>query len=149
MYSLSKIKIDDICKSYLVSSSTMHRIIKEFDNWTDSMALMASVRCKKIIHYPSVQKWIKEFIEKESSWFTSIEVRDYIQKSIGLIVPLHQVRRHLKHIHNLSFKKGSSRPVNLNTERVALLKQLFWIKLSKELQRVKVLINIDESSISA
>ena len=148
MYSLSKTKIDDICKAYSVSNSTMNRIIKEFENWKDSSNLMTSVRWKTVIKYPSVQKLIKEYIEKESSWFTSIDVRNYVKKSIGISVSLHQIRRHLKTIHNLSFKKGSSRPISLNTERIALLKQLFWIKLSKELEGVKVLVNLDESSIS-
>ena len=72
MYSLSKTKIDDICKAYSVSNSTMNRIIKEFENWKDSSNLLTSVRLKTVIKYPSIQKLIKEYIEKESSWFNQL-----------------------------------------------------------------------------
>ena len=125
MYSLSKTKIDDKSKSYSVNNSTMNRIIKEFENWKDSLNLMTSERWKTVIKYQSVQKLIKEYIEKESSWFTSIDVRNYVKKSIGISISLYQIRWHLKTIHNLSFKKGSIRPLSLNTEKIALLKQLF------------------------
>ena len=126
----------------------MHRIIKDFESWKTSFALMTSVRWKKMINYPSVQKWIKEYIERESAWFTSLDVRNYVKEKIGVSVPPHQIRLHLKTVHNLSFKKGSSRPINSNTERITLLKQLYRIKLSKELQEVKILVNMNESTIS-
>ena len=142
MHSLSKLKINDICQNCLVNSSNMHRIIKNFESWNTSFTLMTSVRWMKVINYPSVQKWIKEYIERESGWFTSLDIRNYVKKKLGVSVSSHQIRLHLKITNNLSFKKGSSLPIKSNTEKITLF------KLSKELQEVKILINMDERKIS-
>ena len=63
-------------------------------------------------------------------------------------LPLHQIRQSLKYNHNLSYKKARSRPIKLNKEKLFLLGQLFWIKLVKELENIRILINLDEWAIS-
>ena len=47
-----------------------------------------------------------------------------------------------------SYKRCSSRPLNLNTELRKLKKILFWVKLLKTIRRSSLLVNIDESTIS-
>ena len=63
-------------------------------------------------------------------------------------IPLHQIRHHLKQVHNLSYKKGNPRPALLETERIILLKRLFCVKLAQRLFEVRILVNIDESTIN-
>ena len=48
----------------------------------------------------------------------------------------------------LSYKKGSSRPVNVDLRRVDLCRHLFSIRLVSKLRRVKVLVNVDEANIN-
>ena len=57
---------------------------------------------KKQINYPGVQKCIKEFINKESGWFTAV-LKPHIIDKVGIKVPLHQIRSQLNIVHNLSF----------------------------------------------
>ena len=109
---------------------------------------MKSIKWKRQINYPGVQKWIKEYIANESGWFTAADLRSHIFDKVGIEIPLHQIRNQLKLVHNLSYKKGSSRPVTIDTKRINIQKQLFCLKLSKELQNIELLVNLDESSIS-
>ena len=64
---------------------------------------MNSIRCKRQINYPGVQKCIKEFINSESGWFTAADLKSHIINEVGIKVPLHQIRSQLKIVHNLSF----------------------------------------------
>ena len=63
-----------------------------------------------------------------------------------IVIPLQQIRKHLKKKEHLSYKKGSSRPIDLNADRLRLLKILLWVKLAQKLPEIKMLINVDESS---
>ena len=49
---------------------------------------------------------------------------------------------------HLSNKKRSTSPISLNAQNLVLMKQLFWIKLAKQIKDVKMLINIYESWFS-
>ena len=145
---IDKLTPNEISRECNVSISIVNRIIACFESWANKMSVLSSIRCKKTINYPAVQAWIKKYIEKEFGWFTSIDVRSYVKDQLSIILPLHQVRNHLKLCHNLSVKKGRSRSIQLNKRKLMLLKQLLWIKLTKELHNVKILINLDESTIS-
>ena len=54
-----------------------------------------------------------------------------------------QITNHLKLEHNLSYKKGNPRPIDLDTKRIELFKILFSIKIAKRMPKIKLLINID------
>ena len=49
---------------------------------------------------------------------------------------------------NLNYKKGNKRPLNLDKERHNLLQQLYAVMLAKQLPNIKLLLNIDESTIN-
>ena len=80
--------------------------------------------------------------------FTSEDVRIYIKRKLSVLIPVHQIRRNLKTNEHLSFKKGSLRPLSLDSKKLELRKQLFWVLLAHRLSEIKIQINIDESSFS-
>ena len=67
---------------------------------------------------------------------------------MSITIPLDKIIKYLKQKEHLSYKKGNSRSTDLDDERVKLLKKLFWLKILETLSGIKVLINIDESSIA-
>ena len=91
---------------------------------------------------------MKEFIDNTSECFTSVNVNSYIKEKLCIDLPLHHIRQSLKYDHNLCYKMGRNRPIKLNQEKLVLLTQLFWIKLVKELENIRILINLDEWTIS-
>ena len=60
---------------------------------------------------------------------------------------MHQIRKHLKKDRQ-SYKKENSRIINLDTSRVKFLRQLFRVRDTKQILEIKMLININESSIT-
>ena len=48
----------------------------------------------------------------------------------------------------LSYKRGNSHPLNLDIIRVKLLWLLFWVRIAKNISEIKMLINIDKSSLT-
>ena len=85
---------------------------------------------------------------KQTGCFTAEHVKTHIMNKYRVAIRLHQIRHHFKHIHNLSYKKGNPRPALLDTERIKLLIRLFCAKLAQRLTEVRILVNIDESTIS-
>ena len=100
-----------------------------------------------MIESPLVVKWIADYIPKQTKCFTAAHIQAHIIKEHLIVIPLHQIRQHLKLAHNLSYKKGNPRPALLDTNRIRFIKQLFCVKFARRLSDVKILVNIDESTI--
>ena len=145
-YQYEKSTLSQIWQKFGVSFSTTRRIIKQFSLNIRRQEVFSKIRWRKNIDSHIMTEWISDFVRKQTGWFDSIDVQRYIKSKLLIFIPLHQIRKNLKRKEHLSFKKGSSRPVTLNTERLKLLKSLFWVKLSQKLPEIKMLINVDESS---
>ena len=104
---------------------------------------------KKIHSIKVVSKWISKFASEQAGCFTSIDVQRHVKNQLLIFVPLHQIRQHLKEKDRLSYKKGNPRPINLDLSRVRLLRQLFCVRIAKHIPDVQMLINIDETTITA
>ena len=148
LHILNSMEAWEISAEFNMSISTIRRIIACFGKCWSIMTIFKSIRCKRSINYPAVQKLIKEFVDNNTECFTSADVSSYVHEKLWINIPLHQIRRHLHDEHNLSFKKRRFRPIKLNQKKLSLLKQLFWVKLAKELKNIKVLVNLDECTIS-
>ena len=138
-------EVRDICQIFGVSISTVKRIIRQFSSNTWRKDIFKGIRWRKMISSPLISDWISEFVKAKTGNFISQDVRVCIQEKLAVLIPLHQIRKHLKKKEHLSYKKGSSRPISLNVERLKLMKQLFWVKLAYQLNKIKILLNIDES----
>ena len=105
---------------------------------------------KKIIIIISkkVKQWISNSVSNQTEWFTAADVQGQIRDRLLVSVPLHQIRKHLKSNEGQSYKKGNLRPLNLDMIRVELLRRLFWVRIAKSISGIKMLVNIDESSVT-
>ena len=130
------------------STSTIRRIIEEFRSNIKRSEIYTNIRWRKSIKSRAVSKWISKFASDQTGCFTSADVQRHVKNQLLIWVPLHQIRKHLKEKDRLSYKKGNPRPINLDVSRVKLLKQLFWIRIAKKVSNIRMLINIDESSIT-
>ena len=131
-----------------ISMSTIRRIIQDFSSNIDRSRIYKKIRWRKLIQSKTVMQYISKFASWQTGCFTAADVQEYIKDQLLVSIPLHQIRKHLKINEKLSYKKGNPRPVNLDVSRVKLLKQLFWIRFANQLSGIKMLINIDESSIT-
>ena len=95
-----------------------------------------------------IQKYVREYIEEISTPFWVDDIAKYLKSKLGISVQLHQLRNFMKKKLWLAYKKGASRPSNLNKKIVGSLKCLFWIRLVKNLSTIKTIINIDESCLN-
>ena len=140
--------INQICQKYDVSISTVKRIIREFNANVKREEIYSKIRNKKMIWLIEVEKWISGFIWSKIGRFTSLDVQKHIMKKLSILIPRNQIWKHLKFIRNLSYKKESARPFTINANKIQLQKQLFWTKLAQHLYKLKILINLDESTTS-
>ena len=95
----------EISAEHNVSLLTIRRIVATFDECRDTTALFKSIRWKRSINYPEVQRWIKEFVDNVSEWFTSNDVFTYVKERLCISIPLHQIRKDLRDTHNLALKR--------------------------------------------
>ena len=89
-----------------------------------------------------------KFIESHNDPFTSNDIIHAVRKRFWIILQKHQLIQFLKEHLNLSFKKGTSRPSNINHKRLDSLKWLFSVRLTKRITDHSLIVNIDESTFS-
>ena len=130
------------------SMPTIRGIISKFSTNFKRSEIYSKVRCKRLIEIKAIAKSILKYVLTQTGWFESKDVQDHIMNSLSVTIPLHQIRKYLKQKEHLSYKKGNSRPITLNIDRVELLRNPFWIKIASRLSEIKLLINIDECSIT-
>ena len=130
-----------------VSISTIRRIFMEFSTNVKRSEIYSKIRCKRLIESEQIAKLIFNYVKNQTGWFTAKNVQDHIKNELSVMIPLHQIRKHLKLKEGLSFQKGNSRPININIDQVKLLQKLFWVKIANILPGMKLLISIDESLI--
>ena len=101
-----------------------------------------------MIHQPRVKKWIYDYVNAQQNCFNSSDVQNFIKSKLRIKIPTRQIVESLMIDHNLSFKRGNPRPVDLDSKRIDFLKKLFCAKIAKQLSTIKILISIDEISIN-
>ena len=99
-------------------------------------------------YFDPIAKFIKYFIKNQKVSFDIKELQRRIRQELNLDVDYSIIRGILKKIFNLSYKKGSPRPQNMNTERQGNLWKLFWREVVNMMRSDTLIINIDEVSIS-
>ena len=110
--------------------------------------IYTKIRCRSQIKQTFVQDSIRGFVDKRCSPFFALEVQNHIKLELGILLQLHQIRSFMKTSLNISYKKGNKLQLNLDREMHNLLQQLFTVMLVKQLSNIKLLPNIDESTIN-
>ena len=71
-------------------------------------------RSGKIMHSTVVRKCINNFISSDSGPFWSRDVAKAVKQDLRISLQVHNLIKYMKKNLGLSFKKGTSRPANLN-----------------------------------
>ena len=95
-----------------------------------------------------ITEFIKVFIKNQKESFDIKKLQRRIKYELSLNVDYFIIRHILKKIFDLSYKKGSSRPQNMNTERQNNLWKLLWREVASITKINTTIINIDEISLS-
>ena len=131
-----------------VNMSTIRRIMQDFNSNIVRSDIYKNIRWRKIIQSKKVMQWISKFVSNQTGWFTAKDVQLQTKDQLLVSIPLNQIRKHLKNREGLSYKRGNPRPLNLDIIRVKLLRRLFWVRIAKNISEIKMMINIDESSVT-
>ena len=131
-----------------VSLSTVKRIEQDFKLNPFSDSLVFSRNGWKFAKSEWLLKIVEEFIKQTKTAFTARSIQIYIRNKVKVLLPLHKIRNILKSEFHLSFKKGSSRRVDLNIDKMRYSKSLFTIEFIKSLSEADIILNLDESTIS-
>ena len=131
-----------------VSLSTVKRIEQDFKHNPFSDSLVFSRNGWNFAKSEWLLKIVEEFIKQTKTTFTVRSIQIYIRNKVKVLLPLHKIRNILKSEFHLSFKKGSSRRVDLNIDKMRYSKLLFTIEFIKSLNEADIILNFDESTIS-
>ena len=137
-----------IKSKYSLSESTLNRIKAMFESGNPSAQLARDKLGIKIFQSRLVKRIAWDFILKQETPFCAKDVWDYIERRLKTRIDAKLMTKFMKFELNLSFKKATSRPLNLNVKSQHLLQILFSIRLVKQLEKWECIINIDEASIS-
>ena len=130
------------------SESTIKRIVKMFEEWTQIVRPDTSKIEIKIFKSKKIRKATTDFILNKETPFTSKDVCAYLKNRLDVDIDSRTEARYMKNSLSMSFKKASSRPTQIDTLRIHRLKVLYSIILSKQLNSWKWIVNVDESSFS-
>ena len=139
---------NEIAMKYKLSDTTIESIMREFSLHFHIPKLEDFKKSNRIMYSPEIQKFISEFIKHNHEPFSSKDVIKAVRKDLEISLESHHLIKYMKENMNLSFKKETSRPSNLNRERQLIFKWLFCIRIAKRISDKMILINIDESSFS-
>ena len=93
-------------------------------------------------------KVVSEFHRKSNSPYLTKDVSKYESSRFNMNIPIHVIKETISKILNLSFKKGKSRKIRLDSMKQSHIKCLFAVKLVKAMNDFSILINIDETLFS-
>ena len=146
MYVYKRIKegeeISHISNRIGIALSTAKKIIRTIQAYPSKNKIFTSIRCKKRIYQQAVKNWIADNVRAQKNWFNTSDFQDFIKNKLLVHIPISQITENLKSRHRLSFKKGTSRLVELDTIKIKLLKILYCWKKTKQIENIKLLITM-------
>ena len=134
--------------SYNLSQATLNRIIKVFETREHIESDIYSNWGSKVVDSRLINSTLNSYITKTKTPFTTKLVRQHIKNELGVMLSMELTRRMMKKHHHLVYKRGVSRSINLNRDKLKLSKYLYFVHFWKLLKWCEVLVNIDEWSIS-
>ena len=143
-----RIPIKDIKAKYMVSSSTLKRIMTISDRKLDEDSMDYSKMGRKIFKSKKVNKRVSKFVYSQEVPFRSVDVWRYIYQTMELRVTKNQVSDFMKQHLGMPFKRASSKPIKLDTQILYEMQKLFVVLLAEQLERRSWIVNIDECSTS-
>ena len=132
-----------IKSKYSLSDATLRRIKYLFQSAKPILKVPRDALGIKIFQSRIVKSESWSFIRKQESQFTSKDAWQHLEKPLDVKVSSKAMAKFMNSQLSLSFKKVTSRPLNLNIKRQHLLKILFSVRVSKQLEKWEWIMNID------
>ena len=134
-------------KFWVKSQLDFERISNTILNPQESM----SWKVKPILRMGKELKWhrmkpriCKYYWRTATSTFDSVDIRNQIKHDLGMTIECKNIKEILKNKLNFSFKKWSSRPINIESQRLNLIRTLYVIEFISLWELDTLIINIDE-----
>ena len=137
-----------IAYKYNLSLGTLYNIRREFEAPIPGLPLGKPITDRNLVESSVIQNLVRNFLCTFKTPWTSKDIWDYILRTTGTVIHERTIRKILKEVLGMRYKKGLARLINFNEEYQIRIKQWFSIKLWKVIGRFELLINIDESSFS-
>ena len=142
------LKPQEIVKLYWVSLTTLKRIMKEDMIHKIRELDFHKLDWPKILKSKYLQKVILAYLSKQISSTYSHGVQEMSESDYDVKVGLQQIIKWMKSELGLSFKRGTSRKVRYDANKIRLQKCIFAAKLCKILPHIELIINVGEASLS-
>ena len=144
----NSLTLSEIWRKYFLCYSTARIILKEVTQ-DPSFVLNSEARySRRRLEQPYIKKSIDNLLGSSKSLITIKKIRAHIMKEWSADLSWHKVREYLRKTKRLSFKKGWTRRVDLDRNRLSYLRILYSIRLTKQLNKDILIINIDEVNFS-
>ena len=131
-----------------LSLGTLYNIRREFDSPIHKLPLRKPITNRNLVESSTIQNFVRNFLSTSKTPWTSKDIWAYILRRTGTVIHERTIRKILKTVLGMRYKKGLARLVDFNEKFQIWIKQWFSIKLWKVIRRFEMLINIDESSFS-
>ena len=128
--------------------SSIYRILREYQSYRKASLDKPISKLWELQLYSHVGELIWNYWLKQKSWFTISDVADYLLKVGNIDVKYNILWIFMRNNLRLSFKKASSRPVNMNIQKQNVWKQAYILEFSSIVTSEMLLINIDEMNFS-
>ena len=130
-------------EKYEISFSTLRRII-----WSHKAITMEEGRSNISTYWELLSSnrlitFIEWFIKENKRNFTTLDIWSKISEELNITIRPHVIRRVLKEHFSLNYKKGSSRPSELDSEKQKWLKAIFCLDLIEHINLFKLIVNVD------
>ena len=130
-------------KNFYLPYSSVYRILHEYKLYGKASRRKPPPELLKLQPDSKVGKIIRNYWLNQKSWFTVSDVANYLSRAGGIYVKHNILQSFMKDNLKLSFKKASSRPVDMNIQ-----KQAFTLEFSSIVSTEMLMVNIDEANFS-
>ena len=133
---------------YSLSIATAKRILKEASISENELKIFHRKNWHKILKSDAVKSSVASFIENSKYPVYWKDVTRNFETEYNKKIGAKHIHEFLKNNLNLSFKRGRSQMNNYDFVKIRLQKGIFAWRLCKMIPKIKLIINIDEASVS-
>ena len=135
-------------KNFYLPYSSVYRILHEYKLYGKASLANLLLDFWNFNQIQTLAKIIRNYWLNQKSWFTISDVANYLSRAGGIYVKHNILRGYMRDNLKLSFKKASSRPVDMNIQKQNILKQAFTLEFSSIVSTEMLMVNIDEVNFS-
>ena len=124
-----------IAYKYNPSLGTLYNIRREFEAPIPGLPLGKPITNRNLVESSVIQNLVRNFLCTFKTPWTSKDIWDNILRTTGTVIHERTIRKILKEVLRMRYKKGLARLINFNEEIQIRIMQWFSIKLWKVIGR--------------